>query len=136
MIVLKLGTPEWQVVWTAISGYVEDGRVERVDGKEDDDPLLKTAERIMGEMDAEMASLSAVARESVKRERTKVILTVRAGRDRMGTRHWRAELTARGTWTEMYKSKPRATEDEARALAMKYLAKNADWMVLDPKDPT
>lgn len=41
----------------------------------------------------------------------------------------RARWVARGTSGDLYYSKPCGTEDEARALAMKWLARNADAVV-------
>lgn len=41
----------------------------------------------------------------------------------LGPTRWVAQLIARGTGSDLYSSKPCATQDEAIALAKKYLAK-------------
>lgn len=55
----------------------------------------------------------------------RVFLHVRAvfARDRITRRGYCSEIRSRTTGTLLYTSRPRATEDEARALAAKYVAR-------------
>jgi hypothetical protein len=75
----------------------------------------------------------AVTLTITKRDAVPCFLIVRSvmpRHDRHAPAHHIAEIIARRTSTIMYRSKACKTADEARALADKYLAKNADRLVI------